>query len=169
MAMLNVSLKAMRYIMVACLVCMVILVFSNVVLRYLFNSSIYIAEGVSSLLFVWMTFVGAALVIYERGLIAVDVLICRFPRFPRFLCETFVDVVMLAIAVLFLKGSWHQMILNLNIMSSSTLLPSALLYAAGVFFSLASGFFLILRLAGSVAVAMGFKAPSKKPEAQVQE
>ncbi|MDH4572856.1 TRAP transporter small permease [Salinicola acroporae] len=151
MTMLNVGLKSMRYFMILCLACMVLLVFANVLLRYLFDSSIYIAEGGASLLFVWMTFVGAALVVYERGLIAVDVVVSKLPSIPRSLCEILINIAMLGVSVMIFRGSWHQTILNLNVISSSTLLSSALLYASGVFFSIISGGIMIVRLIKSVS------------------
>jgi TRAP-type mannitol/chloroaromatic compound transport system permease small subunit len=46
---------------VLCLALMVILVFGNVVLRYALNTGITISEEVSRFLFVWLTFVAAAL------------------------------------------------------------------------------------------------------------
>lgn len=165
----RISLKAMRYFMVFAMACMVLLVFSNVVMRYAFSSSLYIAEGLSSLLFVWMTFVGAALVLYERGLIAVDVLIKRFPQLPKCLCEIFVDLVMLGVAILFLKGSWQQTLLNWNVTSSATLLPASLLYASGIFFSLTSGLMLTLRVLGLIAVITGLKQSSPDSETKIQE
>ncbi|MCS2607996.1 TRAP transporter small permease [Halomonas dongshanensis] len=131
----NAALQVMRYFLVLCMAVITLLVFSNVVMRYAFNSSIYIAEGISSLLFVWLTFIGAALVLYEKGLIAVDVIVARLPRLYSEICRFIVEIVILAVGLLLLKGSWHQMILNKEVISSSTLLSSAFLYASGVVFS----------------------------------
>lgn len=142
----SISLQVMRYFLITCMALITILVFLNVVMRYAFNSSIYIAEGMSSLLFVWLTFIGAALVLYEKGLIAVEVLVIRLPRFYRELCQFVVDVLILSVGLLLLKGSWHQMMLNMNIVSSSTLLSSAFLYASGVVFAVLSCTYITLRL-----------------------
>jgi TRAP-type C4-dicarboxylate transport system permease small subunit len=51
----------LKSIIVLCLALMVILVFGNVVLRYALNTGITISEEVSRFLFVWLTFVAAAL------------------------------------------------------------------------------------------------------------
>ncbi|WP_087110657.1 TRAP transporter small permease [Halomonas citrativorans] len=161
-SLLNIGLKTMRYFLVACMALITLLVFSNVVMRYIFSSSIYIAEGFSSLLFVWLTFVGAALVLYERGLIAVDILTRRLSSFNRAILDILVDCLMLAVAILFLKGSWHQTILNMNVISSSTLLPSSLLYAAGIFFSIASGAFLTLQIIKTLISIVGSKSSALK-------
>lgn len=156
---INTGLNAMRYFLVACMACITLLVFSNVVMRYIFSSSIYIAEGLSSLIFVWLTFVGAALVLYEGGLISVDVLVNRLPEFYKKACKLLVEVLILGVALLLFKGSWSQMTLNMNITSSSTLLPAAFLYAPGVFFAFLSGSFIIYRLLGRVALIILKKSP----------
>lgn len=159
-ALLNTGLKAMHFFLVACMAFITILVFSNVIMRYMFSSSIYIAEGLSSLLFVWLTFVGATLVLYERGLIAVDILTRRLSNSNRAILDILIDCIMLAVAILFLKGSWQQTVLNINVISSSTLLPSSLLYAAGIFFSIASGAFFISKITKTI-----FHIITKKPSA----
>jgi len=44
------------WLMVACLAVMVVLLFGNVALRYLFNSGINASDEVSRLAFVWLIF-----------------------------------------------------------------------------------------------------------------
>ena len=58
---------------VACLAAMVVMVFGNVVLRYVFNSGITISEELSRWLFVWMTFLGAISAVREHGHLGTDV------------------------------------------------------------------------------------------------
>jgi TRAP-type transport system small permease protein len=55
-----------------CLAVMVVLVFGNVVLRYLLNTGITVSEEVSRLLFVWLTFLGAIVAMREHGHLGVD-------------------------------------------------------------------------------------------------
>ena len=45
---------------------MVVLVFGNVVMRYVFNSGITLSEELSRWLFVWLTFLGAVIAMHER-------------------------------------------------------------------------------------------------------
>lgn len=63
----EVYLRSLRGAVVLCLGGILAMVFLNVVLRYLFNSGIFLTEGLSGLLFVWMTFAGALLVLYDGG------------------------------------------------------------------------------------------------------
>ena len=52
-------MHAMNTIIVVSLALMVIMVFSNVVLRYVFNSGITATEELSRFLFLWLIFIGA--------------------------------------------------------------------------------------------------------------
>ena len=59
--------RALGALMVLCLVLMVVMVFTNVVLRYAFNSGINVSEELSRWLFVWMTFMGSVWQRNQRG------------------------------------------------------------------------------------------------------
>ncbi|MTH79234.1 TRAP transporter small permease [Paracoccus aestuariivivens] len=140
-------LKGLRWIVILCMAAILILIFCNVVMRYVFNSGIYLSEGVSGLLYVWMTFVGALLVLYERGHIGVDMLVRRLPLAARRAAFGLAHVVMLGVTWLLLVGSWQQAAINLRVISPATHLPIGLIYIAGVLFAVMSGLFLLSQLA----------------------
>lgn len=142
----NIYLGILRWIVILCMAGMLCLIFCNVVLRYAFNSGIYLSEGISGLLYVWMTFIGALLVLYERGHIGVDMLVRRLPLALRRGAFAVTHLVMLYVTWLLLIGSWQQMQINLHVISPATKLPIGLVYAAGVFFAVMSGLFLISQL-----------------------
>ncbi|SMO96389.1 TRAP transporter small permease [Paracoccus laeviglucosivorans] len=139
-------LALLRWIVIACMFGILFLIFASVVLRYAFNMGIYLSEGLSGLMYVWMTFVGALLVLYERGHIGVEMLVCRLPVPLRKLAFAVTHAVMLYVTWLLLTGSWQQMMINLHVFSPATRLPIGLMYAAGVFFAAASALFLIWQL-----------------------
>ncbi|ETA53160.1 TRAP transporter small permease [Ponticoccus alexandrii] len=139
----EVYLRVLRGAVVLCLGGILAIVFLNVVLRYVFNSGIFLTEGVAGLLFVWMTFAGALLVLYDGGHIGVDALVRRVPVTVQRGLFVIAHAVMLYVTYQMLIGSWHQMIINLKVISPGTRLPMALLYAAGVFFAALSGVFLL--------------------------
>ena len=56
---------------------MVLLVFGNVVLRYVANSGITVSEELSRWLFVWMTFLGAIVAVKEHGHLGTDMLVSK--------------------------------------------------------------------------------------------
>lgn len=56
---LDLYCRVLKVAIALCLLAMVALVFSNVVLRYVFNSGIATSEELSRWLLVWLTFLGA--------------------------------------------------------------------------------------------------------------
>lgn len=139
-------LKLLEWVVILSLLAVLVLIFANVLLRYAFNSGIFLAEGIAGLLFVWMTFIGALLVLYDRGHIGVDMAVRRLPLQLRRVCFVLTHGIMIYATWMLLKGSWAQALINLHVVSTATRLPIALLYLAGVVFAAASGLFLISQL-----------------------
>ena len=67
--------KLLEFLVVACLVAMVVMVFGNVVLRYVFNSGITVSDEMSRYCFIWLTYLGAMVAMREGGHLGVDTLI----------------------------------------------------------------------------------------------
>jgi TRAP-type C4-dicarboxylate transport system permease small subunit len=96
----------------ACLAAMVVLVFSNVVLRYAFNSGIAISEELSRWLLVWLTFLGAIVALRQHAHLGVDTLVRALPPRGRFICFVISYVLMLYADWLLTLGSWKQAVLT---------------------------------------------------------
>ena len=73
-------LAANRWVLIVLLVSMAVIIFTNVVLRYLTDQSIEWAEEVARHLMIWLTFLGAGPVLRYGGHIAVDNLQDALPR-----------------------------------------------------------------------------------------
>ena len=80
---------------------MTILVFASVVLRYVMNSPVTWSEELASLLFAWITFVGAFVGFRSRSHIAIDTLVVFLPRTARRAIGRMADVVVLCVLGLF--------------------------------------------------------------------
>lgn len=80
---------------------MTVLVFASVVLRYVLNSPVTWSEELASLLFAWITFVGAFVGFRSRSHIAIDTLVVFLPRSVRRVIERVVDAVVLCVLGLF--------------------------------------------------------------------
>src|SRR3954471_4085507 len=78
--------RLLKVMIAACLAVMVVLVFTNVVLRYAFNSGITISEELSRWLFVWMTFLGAIVALHEKGHLGTDMLVAKLPDAGKKFC-----------------------------------------------------------------------------------
>jgi TRAP-type transport system small permease protein len=128
------------------LVVMVVLVFGNVVLRYVFNSGITVSEEISRWLFVWMTFLGAIVALHRRAHLGTDVLVGRLPPAGKKACLVAGHLMMLWITWLLLKGSWQQAVINLSVTAPASGLPVAIVYASGVVFAASTAPILLLDL-----------------------
>lgn len=113
---------------------MVVLVFGNVVLRYFFSTGWLISEEVSRWLFVWMVFMGAVVVMRERGHMGTDMVIVRLPAWVQRACLALAQVAMLYITWLMLAGSWSQVEVNRGTEAPVSGLSVSIFYFSGVLF-----------------------------------
>ncbi len=110
---------------------MICLVFTNVVLRYGFSSSLRPSVELSRLALVWVVLLGAVVVLRRDEHLAVSEFSeSLFPRLVPFLRRAAWLVVLVCVSMLFI-GSFRQMNANWNNISQLTGLPSALFYLAG--------------------------------------
>jgi TRAP-type C4-dicarboxylate transport system permease small subunit len=124
--------KALKVIIVVLLACMVVLVFGNVVLRYLFNSGITVSEELARWFFVWLVFLGAVVGQHERAHLAVTMGIMPLPPFVRRVIFFFMTLLMIVCAALVAHGSWVQMLINWEVWSPAAGLSMAIFYGAGL-------------------------------------
>ena len=136
-------LRLNRALLMLLLALMAILVFANVVLRYTTGDSIVWAEELSRYLMIWLTFLGAGLVLRYGGHLAIDNLqnvasagIGRLLRALIVLCIAGFALAMIWLGSLYILRAWDQ---TTPVME----LPFGLVYSA-----LPVGFvFLLLHLA----------------------
>ena len=81
-------LRVNRAALIVMLAAMALMVFANVVLRFTTDHSILWVEEVSRYLMIWLTFVGAGLVLRYGGHIGIDTLEQRFPSQAPYLRGT---------------------------------------------------------------------------------
>ncbi|SDL99257.1 TRAP-type C4-dicarboxylate transport system, small permease component [Oryzisolibacter propanilivorax] len=126
-----------EHCMVLALAGMVIAVFVNVVLRYVFNTGIASYEEISRLLFVWLVAIGAVVAAYEGSHLGFDLVTSRVGPGPRramfWLAQALVAVCM----ALLLWGSWGQV--QAGLQSFSTVLGYPLALGAAATLVLAVG------------------------------
>jgi TRAP-type C4-dicarboxylate transport system permease small subunit len=76
----RILLSLNRWLVIVILAAMALMVFANVALRFLTDASILWVEEVSRYLMIWLTFLGAGLVLRYGGHIGIDNLQDAFPR-----------------------------------------------------------------------------------------
>jgi TRAP-type C4-dicarboxylate transport system permease small subunit len=123
---------------------MVVLVFGNVLLRYGFNSGITVSEEVSRWLFIWMTFLGAIVLLKDRKHLGTDMLVGRLPPMGKRICLVISQLLMLYMTWLLFKGSLDQAQINMDVEAPTTGASMAIFYASGVVFG-ASAALILLR------------------------
>jgi TRAP-type C4-dicarboxylate transport system permease small subunit len=129
--------RIQSWLMVACLVVMVVLLFGNVALRYLFNSGINISDEVSRLAFVWLIFIGSVLAVRTHTHMGVTMLVDRFGLIARRISHLFCQMLILAVLCMWIIGGWTQTLIGMGTRLPVTGLPAgifdlACLYAAVV-------------------------------------
>ena len=126
---------AMNTVIVVALALMVVMVFGNVVLRYVFNSGITASEELARFCFLWLIFVGSVVAMKERAHLGVDTLISRLPRGGKIAFVLISNALMLWVCYLFFVGSLKQTILGWGTLKPATGIPMAFHYATGLVMS----------------------------------
>ncbi len=139
--------KITEWIMGTMLAAMVLLIFGNVVLRYVFGTGVVWAEEVARLLFVWLVFLGAILALKNHQHLGLELLVSRLSPRGRKLCAVLSHGLMLYALYLFFMGSYVQTVIGLDIYSTVLRFPTALYAAAGLFPALVMAGLVLLNLA----------------------
>jgi TRAP-type C4-dicarboxylate transport system permease small subunit len=107
---------------------MVVLVFGNVVLRYVFNSGIVFSEEVSRFVFMWLTLIGALVVMKDNAHLGMSSVVDRLGATGRRICRFASDALTLACCVLLAHGTWKQVVIGMDNRSPVTEVPLGLVY-----------------------------------------
>jgi TRAP-type C4-dicarboxylate transport system permease small subunit len=142
-AALRVYCKALEAVIAVCLLLMVVLVFGNVVLRYVFNSGIAVSEELSRWLFVWLTFLGAIVALREHGHLGTEALVSRFGPLGRKACLVVGYALMLGCCWLLFSGSLEQTKINWGVSAPSSGASMAWFYSVGMVFGVSAGAILL--------------------------
>ena len=130
--------RLLKFLVFVCLASMVILVFGNVVLRYVFSSGITFSEEFSRWLFVWLTFFGAIIAMRDHAHLGMDSVVSRLPVWGKKLCYVVSHLLMLLCCVMLLKGGWAQTVINMETEAAATGLPVSLFYGIILIFGVSA-------------------------------
>jgi TRAP-type C4-dicarboxylate transport system permease small subunit len=143
---LDITCKAIEYLIAAFMAAMVVLVFGNVLLRYGFNSGITLSEELSRWLFVWMTFLGAVVALRTHEHLGTDMLVGRLGPFGKKICMGLSQLLMLMCCWLLFKGASEQAIINWTSTSAVMEVSISWVYFPGIIFA----------VLGSLLIALDF-------------
>ena len=127
--------QLLSWLMAGSLALMVVLVFTNVVMRYAFNSGIAVSEELSRWLFVWLTFLGGIVALHDGAHLGTDTLVSRLSIRGKQVCLFLGHVLMLFICWLLFKGSLDQVKINWDTTSAAMEASMAIFYGCGMVFA----------------------------------
>ena len=123
--------RLLEVVIVTCLVLMVVLVFLNVVLRYVLNSGIGVSDELARMLFIWLTFFGAILGLRRRQHVGVTMLRDALSSRGRWMVDAACEGIIVLCSILLVQGAWKFALLNHDNLAPATGLPMSLVYGIG--------------------------------------
>ena len=135
--------RMLEVVIAACLALMVLLVFGNVVLRYIFNSGISVSEEMSRWLFVWLTFLGGIVALREHTHLGTEILVSKLNATGKKICLLAAYALMLMVCWMFFSGTLEQTKINWDVTAPSSGASMAWFYAVGLVFSVSAACILL--------------------------
>jgi len=131
--------KAAEALLAALLLGMVLMVFGNVVLRYVFNSGIVVSEELSRFFFVWLTFIGAIVAVRDGTHMGMDNVVRKLSRRGRRACLAACQLLILMCCAMLFWGTWRQHEINATTAAPVTGLSMIWIFGLGYVCSLGIG------------------------------
>lgn len=138
--------RGLEALLVMLLAGMVIMVFGNVMLRWFADSGLTFSEEMSRFFFVWLTFIGAVVVMRENAHLGVDALVRVLGPRGRLICMVLADSLVLMCCVLLFWGTWKQAPLNYTNVAPVTGINMLWVFGVGIFTSVGIGVMVLARL-----------------------
>lgn len=150
--------RVLEVVLVVLLAAMVVMVFGNVVLRWQSDfalswnlrsplpDGILISEEMSRFFFVWLTFIGAVVVMREHAHLGVDALVRVLGRRGRLVCMVLSDIIVLFCCALLFWGTFQQAPLNATNIAPVSGMNMLLVFGVGFFTSIGIGVMVAARL-----------------------
>lgn len=142
----NWFFRGLEILLVLLLAGMVAMVFGNVMLRWFSDSGLTFSEEMSRFFFVWLTFIGAVVVMRENAHLGVDALVRILGPRGRLFCMVASDLAVLGCCALFFWGTWKQAPLNYTNLAPVTGINMLWVFGVGFFTSIGIGSMVLLRL-----------------------
>ena len=130
---------AVEAVLAALLLGMVLMVFGNVVLRYLFNSGIVVSEELSRFFFVWLTFIGAIVAVREGTHLGMDNVVEKLSRRGKLACLAASQMLILGCCAILFWGTWRQHEVNTTTAAAVTGMSMIWIFGMGYVLSLCIG------------------------------
>ena len=137
--MLDRLFRAVEALLAALLLGMVLMVFGNVVLRYVFNSGITVSEELSRFFFVWLTFIGAIVAARDGAHLGMDNVVARLGRRGKLACLAASEALIVVCCAVLFWGTWRQHEINATTMAPVTGMSMIWIFGLGYLCSVCIG------------------------------
>ncbi|MDR3048869.1 MAG: TRAP transporter small permease [Elusimicrobiota bacterium] len=124
--------RAIEILMAFFLALMIILVFANVVGRYVFSIGFAWSEEIARLCFIYLVYLGAIGAMRDNRHLLIDTVLSRIPKKVQIIVYAVIQIIIIALMADLTIGSWGLVIQNLNDNWVATKFPTYLVYAAGL-------------------------------------
>ncbi|CAN7717441.1 TRAP transporter small permease [Cupriavidus necator] len=125
----RITLRLAQGAMVAMMATMIVLVFGNVVLRYVFNSGIAFSEEASRFIFMWLTLTGALLVMHDKAHLGMSTVVSRLGENGQRACRLLADAGAPGCCLLLAHGAWQLVAIGMDDRAPVTGVPLGVVYA----------------------------------------
>jgi tripartite ATP-independent periplasmic transporter dctQ component len=129
---LNLLFRSIEALMAFFLAVMIALVFTNVVLRYVFSTGFEWSEEIARLCFIYLVYLGAIGAMRENQHLIIDSVLSRIPDIWQKAIYFLVQAGIIWMMVVLTRGSWQLVMQNLGDRWVATQFPIYLVYAVGL-------------------------------------
>ena len=129
---LNLLFRSIEALMAFFLAVMIVLVFTNVVLRYVFSTGFEWSEEIARLCFIYLVYLGAIGAMRENQHLIIDSVLSRIPDIWQKVIYFLVQAGIIWMMVVLISGSWQLVMQNLGDRWVATQFPIYLVYAVGL-------------------------------------
>jgi TRAP-type C4-dicarboxylate transport system permease small subunit len=124
--------RGVEILMAVFLATMVLLMFLNVILRFIFSTGFVWSEEITRLCFIYLVYFGTVAAYRDNQHLGVDTLIDKVPPLVQKILYTVVQLIIIWVMWLLAQGSWDLAVQNLNNRWVATQFPRALIDGVGV-------------------------------------
>ncbi|HUZ17249.1 MAG TPA: TRAP transporter small permease [Spirochaetia bacterium] len=124
----RLMLEVLKYLLVILTLALVVIVFGNVVGRYLFNYSWPWADEASRFLFIWVILIGAVLTNEKYEHMNLDILVRWLPSMSGRILQITSQAVIVAVLAIIVRGGITATVGNLTFDSPALGVPYGLVY-----------------------------------------
>lgn len=165
---IDLFFKLLEAVLVALLAGMTVMVFANVILRYVFSSGLDISEELSRFFFVWLIFIGAIVAMRHHAHMGFDLLVTASSPGIRRVLLFISNGLILFVCWLLLNGAWLQSGVTATDRSPVTGLSMIFVFGIVIPSAIGIGIIAIHRMIGALRGSYDPYAAARSPEAMAE-